>query len=240
MTPSLMVPPRQRGEEILDAPDTDPRLAYRSLRDVATANMLFGGTRAVLAELGTIWTTLPRHATLLDVGTGIGDIPACARAGGARVGVALETIGLERNVALAGVSRQSTGLAVCADARRLPFADHSIDVVVCSQTLHHFFDADAQHVLIELDRVARERVIVSDLRRSRVAALGIWLASFVLAFHPVSRHDGVVSVMRGFRVGELQGLIERTIGCQPTVRSRAGFRVTASWTPGTSPRRQGQ
>jgi SAM-dependent methyltransferase len=235
MMRSLLVPPRRRGVEILDAPGTDPRLAYRSLRDVAVANALLGGTRAVLAELAAMWTSLPRHATMLDVGTGVGDIPERAREHGARFGVTLQTIGLERNLALAAVSRRVTGLAVCADARWLPFADHSIDVVICSQVLHHFFDADAQHLLIELDRVARRRVIVSDLHRSRFAAIGIWLASFVLAFHPVSRHDGVVSVMRGFRASELQGLIERTVGRRPTVRYRAGYRVTASWSPTTSP-----
>ncbi len=231
MTPSLLIPPRRRGAEILDQPGIDPELASRSLRDVATANSLFGGTHAVLAELAAVWGTLPHHATLLDVGTGTGDIPARARARGAQCGVTLETIGLERNLPLASVSRRVTGLAVCADARRLPFADHSIDVVVCSQVLHHFFDGDAQRVLSELDRVARQRVIVSDLHRSRFAALGIWLASFVLAFHPVSRHDGVVSVMRGFRASELRGLIETTVGAQPTVRYRVGYRVTASWSP---------
>jgi SAM-dependent methyltransferase len=235
MTPSLLVPPRRRGAEILDAPGTDPVLAYRSLRDVAVANALLGGTRAVLAELAAVWATLPRRTTLLDVGTGIGDIPARARARGARFGVTVETIGLEGDPGLASVSRRATGLAVCADARRLPFADHSVDVVLCSQVLHHFFDGDAQRVLTELDRVARQRVIVSDLHRSRVAAIGIWLASFILAFHPVSRHDGVVSVMRGFRASELRGLIEATLGRLPTVRYRFGYRVTASWSPSTAP-----
>jgi ubiquinone/menaquinone biosynthesis C-methylase UbiE len=238
--PSLLVPPRRRGVEILDAPGTSPQLAYRSLRDVARANTLLGGTRAVLAELAAVWATLPRHSTLLDVGTGSGDIPARARARGARFGVTLETIGLERNLALASGGRRATVLAVCADARRLPFADHSIDVVVCSQVLHHFFDGDAQRVLLELDRVARQRVIVSDLHRSRLAALGIWLASFVLAFHPVSRHDGVVSVMRGFRARELQHLVETAVGGRPTVRYRLGYRVTACWSPAPRPQPQAQ
>ena len=103
--------------------------------------------------------------------------------------------------------------------------------MICSQVLHHFFDADAQQVLAELNRVARRRVIVSDLHRSRIAAAGIWIASFVLAFHPVSRHDGVVSVMRGFRADELRGLVESTVGQRPTVHYRLGYRVTASWTP---------
>ena len=231
MTRSLFVPPRHRGAEILDAPGNDPELAHRSLRDVSIANAVFGGTRAVLVELSPLWATLPRHATLLDVGTGAGDIPARARAAAARHGVALETIGLETSRELAAASRCRNALAVCGDARRLPFPDRSVDVVICSQVLHHFFDAEVHRLLAELDRVARRRVIVSDLHRSRIAAAGIWIASFVLAFHPVSRHDGVVSVMRGFRAQELRGLVETTVGQRPTVHYRLGYRVTASWTP---------
>lgn len=231
MSRSVSSPLRRHGAEILDSPGSDPGLANRSLRDVARANSLFGGTRAVLVELDAVWPTVPRHATLLDVGTGMGDIPAQARRSAARRGVVLDTIGLERSPDLADASRRLNPLAVCGDARHLPFADQSVDVVVCSQVLHHFFDHDAERVLSELDRVARRRVIVADLHRSRLAALGIWLASFALGFHPVSRHDGVVSVMRGFHTRELHELIASTLGQQPTVQYRAGYRITASWTP---------
>jgi len=86
---------------------------------------------------------------------------------------------------------RDTGVAnLGGDARALPLADRSVDIVICSQVLHHFFDGETAQVLRELDRVARLRVIVADLQRSRLAAAGIWLASFLLAFHPVSRHDG--------------------------------------------------
>lgn len=229
---TLLSPPRGRGVELLDAPDVDVALARRSLRDVAVANRLFGGTHAVLTELRPLWRMLPAQATLLDVGMGTGDIPAHARKTAAAHGVCLRIIGLEATPALATIGvLGDDAAAVCGDARRLPFADRSIDVVTCSQVLHHFFDDETRAVLAELHRVARVRVIVSDLERSRVAAAGIWLASFLLAFHPTSRHDGVVSVMRGFRAPELRDLVRDAVGCEPTVRYRAGYRVTASWTP---------
>jgi SAM-dependent methyltransferase len=120
---------------------------------------------------------------------------------------------------------------VRGDATALPFADRSVDVVMCSQTLHHFDDAAATSVLRELDRVARRRVIVSDLRRSWLAAAGLWIASFPLGFHPVSRHDGVVSIMRGYAGDELRRLVTTSIGRAPDVRRRMGWRVTATWRP---------
>src|SRR5687768_15814588 len=92
---SWATPPRRRGVELLEEPGVDAALLRRSLADVARANRLFGGTRAVLAELQLVMHELPAEAVLLDVGTGIGDIPARATRLAARRGVRLTTIGLD-------------------------------------------------------------------------------------------------------------------------------------------------
>jgi len=227
----MLTPPRKRGVEILDSPDVDPQLVTRSLADVACANALFGGVSSALEELVSVLKDSPRITTLLDVGTGLGDIPCRAREMARRNGVALTTIGLDSAAELAAASRSSVDFSVCADALRLPFADDSIDVVMCSQVLHHFTGGDASVVLREMNRVARVRVIVSDLRRSWIAAAGLWLASFPLRFHAVSRHDGVVSVLRGFTPEELVDTVHQAIARRPVVHRRRGFRVTTSWTP---------
>lgn len=230
---ALVTPPRLRGVEILDGRGIDPKVVRRSLSDVAMANALFGGARAVLEELKLVLGELQCEATLLDVGTGIGDIPAKAREEASAHGRTLTTFGLDMAETLALESRSRIGAVVCANALELPFADRSVDVVTCSQTLHHFADPQARVVVRELDRVARVRVIVSDLRRSWLAAGGLWLASFPLGFHPVSRHDGVVSVMRGFTTAELSAVVQSAVGSMPTVRRRVGFRLTATWRPAT-------
>jgi ubiquinone/menaquinone biosynthesis C-methylase UbiE len=228
---ALITPPRLRGIEYLDDPTLDPRVVRRSLADVALANTLFGGTRAILLEIGDLLPQLAPSATLLDVGSGIGDIAAQARDLARRNGVELSLVTTDRAETLAAASRVRSGNAVCGDAVALPFADRSVDVVMCSQTLHHFDDARAARVVRELDRVARVRVIIADLRRSWLAAAGLWCASFPLRFHPVSRHDGVISVMRGYTTRELHRLVASVIGRPPVVRRRMGWRVIASWCP---------
>lgn len=195
------------------------------------ANALMGGTRAVMHELEAVVSSLPQRATLLDVGTGMGDIPRRAREIAARHGITLDTIGLEAAEWLAAAGRSSTTAAVVGDGRSLPLADHSVDVVICSQVLHHFFDDEAFALLRELDRVARTRVIVSDLVRSDLAIAGLWLFSFVLGFHPVSRHDGIMSIRRGFRPRELREIVRVATGGEPQIHEYLGFRVTAAWVP---------
>ena len=226
----VLTPPRVRGTEYLDSPDVAPSIVQRSLKDVARSNALFGGTRAVLSELRPVFARAAgRRMTLLDVGSGVGDIPKAARELAHRRGVQLVTVSLDGSLALAGPSRARGNLALCGDALSLPFADGSIDIVMCSQVLHHFRDDDACRLIAEMHRVAANRVVIADLRRSWIAAAGIWLMSFPLRFHPVSRHDGVVSVMRGFVPPELRALVRRAVGVDSRVRRRLGFRVTASW-----------
>lgn len=233
---SMLVPRRRRGVELLDDPAADGALASRSLRDIALANRLFGGTAAVLAALREVWNAdLPSRQTMLDVGTGAGDIPARARDHAAARGIRLTTFGVERTHAMARGAASTAGPTCVADAVALPFGDHSIDVVTCSQVLHHFEDEQAALLLREMHRVAARVVIVADLRRSWPAAAGIWTASFALGFHPVSRHDGVLSVFRGYRGAELAELVQRAVGVAPTVRDRPGFRLTASWPAIPSP-----
>lgn len=225
---------RRRGFEYLDDPHVDDALRARSLADVARANRVFGGTRAAVLELASALAPFRingHRASMLDVGTGLGDIPARAREAARLAGVSLMAIGVDAAPSLAAASKGHVDHAICADARTLPVADRAVDLVLCSQLLHHFERTDALRLLRELDRVARARVVVSDLRRSYAAAAGLWLASFLLRFHPVSRHDGVVSVLRGFTTGELAALVEEAVGRRPAVRRRRGWRVTASWLP---------
>jgi ubiquinone/menaquinone biosynthesis C-methylase UbiE len=226
----LFAPARRRGHEILDDADVDAATRIASINDVTKSNVLFGGRRAavdaVLASLvpGT-------ELTLLDVGTGLGDIPSAIVSRARTRGVRMTSIGLDEAVDLLSAARGNLTHAVGGIANALPFRDRSVDVVVCSQLLHHFADEDLEMIVRELDRVARVRVVIADLRRSRIAAAGFWLASFPLGFHPVTRHDGVVSVFRGFTAAELRSVVQRATGIIPTVRHRLGFRLTATWAP---------
>ncbi len=234
---------------MLDDPALDPALAVRSLRDVRLVNRLFGGRHAIVRELhAVIANGLADRArsdratrrytpasemviTLLDVGTGLGDIPLAAMKALRAHGLRVESIGLEVSPVIANAAAASCTHVVVGDALHLPFETGSVDIVTCSQTLHHFDGADAATLIGECHRVARMGVVISDLRRSWLAVAGLWCSSFLLGFHPVSRHDGVVSILRGYTKAELRQLIRRVTHGRVVVRRRFAWRVTATWIP---------
>lgn len=228
---SLLTPARRRGVEFLDEPGVAADLMTRSMKDVARANVLFGGRRAALAELRPVFERVKGRCELLDVGTGLGDIPAAAKTLAKKMGVDLRTVGIDMSFPLVALQRGLIDAVVRGDALALPFRNRSVDVVMASQILHHFQFESAVDFVREMNRVARQRVVISDLRRSRIAAAGLWIGSFPLGFHPVSRHDGVVSIFRGFVPEELADIVGAATGTRPEVNRRIAFRLTTSWNP---------
>jgi hypothetical protein len=105
-----------------------------------------------------------------------------------------------------------------------------VDLVLCSQLLHHLHGPALTAAIAELERVARTGVVIADLRSSPIAAMGFWLASYPLRFHPATRRDGVVSVLRGFTPAALRSACAAA-GVDADVRTHPGFRVTAAWRP---------
>jgi SAM-dependent methyltransferase len=220
------------GEELLDNPRADPAIVAESLRNIARANRWFGGASAVRFGLArTLRDVLPGTVlSLLDLGTGLGDLPDVAVRWAARRGIRINPVGLELNRAAATLAR-SRGLTVAvACAGKPPIRDKSVDVVLLSQVAHHLASDSVVHLLRACDRLARRAVIVADLRRHTVAATSFRLGARLLGFDRVTMADGVTSIRRGFSRPGLLDLMAQA-GVSGRVDQRPGFRLVATWRP---------
>ena len=231
----VVTPGRRRGSEYLDTPNIAPSLRQRSHRDIALANRMFGGDLALRHTIASLGSTLADNFSVLDVGAGTGGTLQLIRRVCQPMGKHPVTFACDISPSLSQGLKRAAHHAVCGSIRELPFANASVDLVITSLLLHHFESRELHALLAELNRVSKRRVVVFDLRRSWLAAGGLWLASFPLGFHSVSRHDGVTSVLRGFTVRELRQLVVESVGIEPTVTKHLGFRLVCSWSPNTEP-----
>ena len=222
------------GSEVLDDPGAEPAAVRATLQDIARINTLFGGTRAVVEALEPFFRNGTERGrwTLLDVGTGLGDIPRAAAVAARRHGIALTLVGIERIPAAARAARDGGAdlSVILADGSALPLRPGSVDVVIASQVLHHLTREAAVRWIAGFDRLARRAVVLADLRRSRAAMAGIWLASLALGFSRVTRHDAVLSLRRGYTRSEFNELLVAA-GVPAAARYRPGARVVAAWAP---------
>jgi methyltransferase family protein len=221
------------GTELLDDPAADPSLVRESLRSIARSNRWFGGRSALRHGLGRLLGGVApgTTVTLLDVGTGAGDLPLDAVRWAARRGIRLVPVGLERSRAAAVLSRDAGLPTFVACATRLPVRPRSVDLIVVSQVAHHLPGETVVRLARDFNQIARIGVVLADLRRSGLALAGFWLGSRLLRFDPATRADGLTSVRRGYARRELAALLGRA-GIAPRVEARPGFRLVATWRTG--------
>jgi ubiquinone/menaquinone biosynthesis C-methylase UbiE len=217
------------GVEVLDDPGADPRIVEATLRNIARSNRWFGGRAAVRFGLARALDGLPPgRVTLVDVGTGAGDLARDAEKWGRSRGFVIRGLGLDRAYPAARMARDGGVTALVGCAGTLPFGDRSVDLVLVSQVLHHLTGPAAVRLLQESGRVARRAVIVCDLKRAVLAQAGFWIGSRVLFFDSATRADGITSVRRGYSARQL-GELMQAAGMPSPIWTRPGYRLVGVW-----------
>jgi ubiquinone/menaquinone biosynthesis C-methylase UbiE len=207
---------RERARtEYLDRPDLPRAELAESLADIARLSRL-GATGALLRAVEPFverWRRdrLARPFRVLDLGTGGADIPVALARWAADHGhrVSVLALDLQSEVlacATAAARRWPEVRLVQADAVRPPVRSGTVDVALCSLTLHHLAEDAVVALLRVMATVARLGFVVSDLRRSRPAYAMTWLATRLLSRNRFTRHDGPLSVRRAYTLAELARL----------------------------------
>jgi ubiquinone/menaquinone biosynthesis C-methylase UbiE len=221
--------------ERLDAPDADPKEVAASLGDLARINSLLGGTRLTEGAVGRLLAGRTRGPlTLLDAGSGGGDVATALAAWARRQGFEPHVIAVDASEAITALAAQRVGDDVetrVGDMRSLDLDDDSVDVATCSLVIHHLEPPEAVRALRELARVARVGVVVNDLVRTRLGLVGAYTVIRVLTRNAITRHDAVLSVRRAYTRRELLGLVHEAGLRTVHVRGWLGYRVAIAAEP---------
>jgi SAM-dependent methyltransferase len=225
---------RSREPELLDALPCvvgEEEIA-RNLADLRLVNRWFSARGRLLAA---VRPHLEPGGSLLDVGCASADVPAFLLS---RLGTSILAVGLDVKIAHLRSAPRCVQRVV-GHVEALPFLDASFDVVTASHLLHHFDTPRIASVLRSLYRLARHALVVSDLHRAAVPHLFGQLTFPVLFRSPVSVHDGLVSIRRGFRPDELRSAFEEAGLPHVQIRRRFPYRLLAVAIRSDGPREAG-
>jgi SAM-dependent methyltransferase len=216
---------------MMDAPDVTPSLLIDDLRNLRLLNRHLGNYRNVLGGLARMIAGR-RHFTLLDVGTGSGDVAGAIVQWARRMGVRARVSGIEANrITAAQAVEQTRPFAeisiVRGDAAVLPFRPAAFDFVLASQLLHHFSEEGIVDLLRHWAVVARRGIIVSDLIRHPIPYYGIRLLTLLGTRNLMTRCDAPLSVQRGFTAAEWKQLFDAAAVGSYEIHSRFPFRLLA-------------
>lgn len=226
--------PRLDRPELMDTRALSARELRGALRFLSLTNRFFGGTAVVLDKLNRWSARWPPDKTvsILDVGTGLGDIPVAIARWAARRNRKIRVVGIDIVDEIVGLARTHVDRSPRIEIRRDDVRDlhrrgERFDYVIASLFLHHIPPRESAGVMACLDALANRGVIVSDLHRSRMSLAAVSLLSGVLG-NAVVRHDGPLSVRRAFRPEELSNLAARAGLAYLSVRREPWFRVSLS------------
>jgi SAM-dependent methyltransferase len=202
-----------------------------SLHDLRRINRYLGGTRSVMDHLMPRLMYTDPPFTVLDIGTGDASLPLAITRHTVDHDIPVQVVGLDVMSRHLTIARERVGnirqiALLQGDALHLPYADNSVDYVICSLLLHHFTREQVIQLLQEAYRCARHAIIMSDLVRGWLPYLGFKLIQPVFNLHPFTRQDGEVSIMRGFTPDELQNIAHEAGLTHATLHKHLMFRMT--------------
>ena len=229
------MPPRDfdpATPELMDRPQPVSHELEVDLENLVRINRHFGSHRLIRWFLRR-WFQPRRTYRILDLCTASGDIPRLLVDWALARGITLQIDAVDYQPSTVEIARQQSaaypGITFHeGDAREVSGAPASYDFVFCSLALHHFSEEDAVRILGRCRELARIGVMVADLERSWLAAVGVWLMTAVLYREPMTKHDARVSVRRAFSFDELAALARRA-GWQNFQHRRFAIARQAIW-----------
>ncbi len=210
-----LTPPRLRSlterdtgaVEEMDRPDCDQAKLQRTYAQFWLINTVVSGWRRNYVRYLRPVFDADRVNTLLDIGSGGGDVPRMLARWARRDGLRLEITGIdpdERAHAFASARPALPGLAFRrAFSSELVAEGRTYDAVISNHVLHHLDDEQFQSLLADSEQLTGRLSLHSDIERSR---WGYALFSAgTLPFFPGSfiRRDGLTSIRRSYTADEL-------------------------------------
>lgn len=210
---------RSHQPEIMDDLQLQGEPMKVLLDDLKVVNTWLGGKTITLDGIEQLLGKFDKSKsiTVLDVGCGDGEmLRQCAQWASKRQ-IELHIIGIDANphILNEAINRSKhvtqsnfTVMDILSEKKKLP----KFDIALCTLFIHHLSETEIIQLLKRLTSEAKVGVVINDLHRSRWAFWLFRIFSLVFLKTKIAKHDGLVSVARGFKQEELKQFSKKIEG----------------------------
>ncbi|WP_158795677.1 methyltransferase domain-containing protein [Pedobacter sp. L105] len=201
---------RSTASEIMDDFQMEGEVLRNALDKIASINRLLGGNKVTLGGVKWLLKGQPKSTVfrITDIGCGNGDMLR------ALAEYANEN---DLNFILTGIDANNFTVkharSLSMDYPNISYLCKDIfdelqtvqpwDIVLCTLTLHHFKEEEIISLLQSFRHSASLGIVINDLQRSMLAYYLFKALCFVFRLNDMSREDGLVSILRGFKKSDL-------------------------------------
>jgi 2-polyprenyl-3-methyl-5-hydroxy-6-metoxy-1,4-benzoquinol methylase len=222
---------RSTAPEIMDDFALDGEVLKNALDKIAKINQLLGGNKLTIQGIQYLINKTPdtNEIVIIDIGCGNGDMLREIANYGKSVTINFRLIGIDaNNFTIEHAKKLSVDYPnisfECQDVFDEVFAKIKYDIALCTLTLHHFKDAEIVQLVTVFNDNSRIGIVINDLQRSALAYRLFQIVCFIFRLNSMSRNDGLVSILRGFKKSELQQYCQQINLKNYTIQWKWAFR----------------
>lgn len=202
---------RTQEAEIMDDFSLHGKELRAALDQIARINQLLGGNKVTLHGIKEVLkkANTSKPIVIADIGCGNGDMLRMLADYGLKSNFNFKLIGIDANAFTVNYAKTLSNdypniEYVCLDIFSEEFSTIKYDIVLCTLTLHHFTNEQILNIISIFNNNAGIGIVVNDLHRSKLAYRLFKLICILFNLSKMSREDGLVSILRGFRKNELE------------------------------------
>lgn len=222
---------RSSQEEILDDLTLHGAELGVLLSDLQRVNTLLGGNKITCNGIALLLEDKDPSVliTIIDIGCGDGAHLRTVARYGEKHNYNFKLIGVDANPhILAEAKKRSKAFPEITyhrvDVFKLNESELTFDIAICTLFLHHFKSNDIEVLVQSISDKAKVGIVINDLHRSWVAFWSFKLFSNLFLRSSIAKHDGLVSVARGFKKEEWKKILSTATHVTSSIKWKWAFR----------------
>ncbi|SFH40844.1 Methyltransferase domain-containing protein [Pedobacter insulae] len=200
---------RSNLPELMDNFEMEGDILRDALDKIAKINQLLGGNKITLEGVKSLLKKHQSQASIsiVDIGCGNGDMLRTLAEYAKKHKLNFLLTGIDAN---SFTIQHAQKLSVNYPNIRYKCADifdkqtEAYDIVLCTLTLHHFKDEEITSLLANILPLTKVGIVINDLQRSAIAYYLFKALCFSFKLNDMSREDGLISILRGFKKDDLR------------------------------------
>jgi hypothetical protein len=213
---------RTTESELMDDPRCDEEDLLATLSQFSSLNRFLARYRSILKKyvVEDMQSKNLLHATILDMGSGGGDINNWLVDFARKKKLDLRIIACDSDPRVCAFAQKQNRFLNQIDVRCVDLLEFTpeepVDYVFANHFLHHLNDDEIELLMDKWHPFVRQKLIFSDLKRSIFSYYSYKVFSLMYR-NSFVRHDGLISIKRGFTNKDLKKIADRSSGIKNSV-----------------------